>query len=161
MLEHSNHPSKPSRSWGSNGDSFLHVSSVSQECTRMPDCTDRYIFPLFSQQICRGIDACQTGYCTLNITSIFRLTPVTPQKRRCFILLPRQKITETSISHTLHNLGLLWTWNKDCEEEKDAITVTTGAHLGCSLWPIYLQVATRITTPRGWWFVGIEEKVGF
>lgn len=62
-------PSKPSRSWGSNGDSFLHVSSVSQECTCMPDCTDRYLFSLFSQQKCQAIDACQTGYCILQVYS--------------------------------------------------------------------------------------------
>lgn len=90
-----------------------------------------------------------------------QIIPRTPRKHWCFILLQRQKITETSTSHPLHNLGLHWTWSKGYEEEKDAGAVTTGAHLDYSLWPIYLQVATRITTPRGWWFVGIEEKDRF
>lgn len=90
-----------------------------------------------------------------------QITAIAPQKHCCFILLQRQKITETSTSHTLHNLGLHWTWSRDCEEEKDAATITTGAHLSYSLWPVCLQVATRITTPRGWWFVGTEEKGRF
>lgn len=47
------------------------------------------------------------------------------------------------------------------EPGADTITVTTGTHLGYSLWPTYLLMATRITTPRGWWFVGIQGKGRF
>lgn len=123
MLELCNHWSKNSRSSGDNNDSTAHLFGL----PGVHICLYRPVsFPFIFIADMPGclMSARLDTQCILQVYSDNAYNST-----EAFVLCSAQAEhrTETSSSHTPHSLGFQWTWSNEYEEEKDAITLTTGA----------------------------------